>query len=86
MNNAYTNSAHQSLPLTVNSSAKNYNIEDFRNENLFISNEIFFLLMESMSKLSKREKEIINNKDEISKLIKEKKIRIIIEIPEEEII
>jgi hypothetical protein len=80
------NHVYQSPLFTVNSSAKNYNIEDFRNENLFISNEIFFLLMESMSKLSKREKEIINNKDEISKLIKEKKIRITVEISEEEII
>jgi hypothetical protein len=80
------NHTHQSPLFTINSSAKNYKIEDFRNENLFISNEIFFLLMESVSKLSKREKEIINNKDEMNKLIKEKKIKITIEISEEEII
>ena len=54
--------------------------------NITISYEIIKLMHEEIKKLSNREKEIINNNELINKLIKEKKIKIIIEIPEEEMI
>lgn len=51
-----------------------------------ISNELLNLVVKEIEKLSPREREIINNIDMINEIIKNNKIKITIEIAEEEII
>jgi hypothetical protein len=58
----------------------------FTDGNITVQYEIIKLMLEEIKKLSSREREIIDNQDLLNRLIKEKKIKIIIEIPEEEMI
>ena len=58
----------------------------FSDGNVTVPYEIINVMLEEIKKLSKREREIIANQDLLNRLIKEKKIKITIEIPEEEMI
>ena len=60
--------------------------DSYTNGNITVPYEMIKLIAEEIKKLSNREREVINNHELINKLVKEKKIKIIIEIPEEEMI
>ena len=61
-------------------------IDSYTDGNITVPYEMTKLMSEEIKKLSNREREVINNHELINKLVKEKKIKIIIEIPEEEMI
>ena len=60
--------------------------DSYTNGNITIPYEIIKLMAEEIKKLPNMEREIFNNHELINKLVKEKKIKITIKIPEEEMI
>lgn len=73
-------------PNTSGSLHNSFTANSFTNGDITVQYEIIKLMLEEIKKLSSREREIIDNQDLLNRLIKEKKIKIIIEIPEEEMI
>jgi hypothetical protein len=73
-------------PTTSGSLHSAFATNSFTDGNATVPYEIINVMLEEIKKLSKREREIIANQDLLNRLIKEKKIKIIIEIPEEEMI
>lgn len=73
-------------PNIAGSSHGVFAIDSYTNGNITVPYEMIKLMTEEIKKLSNREREVINNHELINKLVKENKIKITIEIPEEEMI